>query len=172
LQAALSSHPDKVPVEHREEAEARFKSVQQAYDILQDDQKRHLYDTHGMSAFKGGPGGPGGQEVDLDDILQQMFNMGGGGGGGGFHGMHGGMPGMPGMGRRGPAKGPSEEQEYEVTLEELFKGKTTRFTSTKNVICGTCEGSGGKDKAKPQKCSNCGGKGTFTLTSYVESNKN
>jgi DnaJ family protein A protein 2 len=113
-----------------------------------------------MAAFKGGPGGPGGAEVDLDDILQQMFNM-GGGGGGGFHGMSGGMPGMPGMGRRGPAKGPSEEQEYEVTLEELFKGKTTRFTSTKNVICGTCEGSGGKDKAKPQKCSNCGGKGTI-----------
>jgi DnaJ family protein A protein 2 len=112
-----------------------------------------------MAAFKsgaGGPGGPGGTEVDLDDILQQMFGMGGGG-----HGMGGGMP--PGFGRRGPAKGANEEQEYEVTLEELFKGKTTRFTSTKNVICGTCDGSGGKEKAKPQKCSNCGGKGTISI---------
>jgi DnaJ family protein A protein 2 len=127
--------------------------VQQAYDILSDDDKRHLYDTHGMSAFKGGAG----PEPDLDDILQQMFGMGMGGGG---------MPGMGGGAgprRRGPRKGPNEEQEYEVTLEELYKGKTTRFASTKNVICETCKGSGGRDKAKPLKCSSCNGQGTCIL---------
>jgi DnaJ family protein A protein 2 len=142
-----------VPESEREEAEVRFKSVQQAYDILSDDDKRHQYDTHGMSAFKGGAGGAG-PEVDLDDILQQMFGM----------GMGGGMPsgpGGPGARRRGPRKGPNEEQEYEVTLEELYKGKTTRFASTKNVVCETCKGSGGKDKAKPQKCSSCDGHGMY-----------
>lgn len=157
--AALSSHPDKVAEHEREEAEARFKSVQQAYDILSDDDKRHLYDTHGMSAFQGGAGGGGAGEPDLDDILQQMFGMGMGGGGG--------MPGMGGGAgprRRGPRKGPNEEQEYEVTLEELYKGKTTRFASTKNVICETCKGSGGRDKAKPLKCSSCNGQGTCNLS--------
>jgi DnaJ homolog subfamily A member 2 len=132
----------------------RFKSVQQAYDILSDDDKRHLYDTHGMAAFKGGAGGAG-PDVGLDDILQQMFGM---GMGGGMPGM-GGMPGGPGQRRRGPRKGPNEEQEYEVTLEELYKGKTTRFASTKNVICDNCQGTGGKEKAKSQKCSSCDGHG-------------
>ncbi|KIW03637.1 uncharacterized protein PV09_05387 [Verruconis gallopava] len=147
--AALSSHPDKVPEEQRKEAEVRFKTVQQAYDILSDDEKRHLYDTHGMAAFKGGGAGGAGPEVDLDDLLQQMFGM----------GMGGGMPSGPGAKRRVPRKGPNEEQEYEVTLEELYKGKTTRFASTKNIVCETCKGSGGKDKAKPQKCSACDGHG-------------
>ncbi|EKG20497.1 hypothetical protein MPH_02220 [Macrophomina phaseolina MS6] len=111
-----------------------------------------------MSAFDGsrpGPGGMGG-DVDLDDLLSQMFGMGGGMGG------MGGMPGMGGMGGGGPRrprKGANEEQEYEVSLEELYKGKTTRFASTKNVICETCKGSGGREKAKPHDCSVCGGRG-------------
>jgi DnaJ family protein A protein 2 len=46
-------------------------------------------------------------------------------------------------------------------LEELYKGKTTRFASTKNVICGNCEGSGGKANAKPKKCGTCDGRGNF-----------
>ncbi|KAK7544793.1 uncharacterized protein J3D65DRAFT_610762 [Phyllosticta citribraziliensis] len=151
--AALSSHPDKVPESEREEAEIRFKAVSQAYEILYDDEKRHLYDTHGMAAFDPSSGAGGGAGPDLDDILAQMF-------GGGMGGM-GGMPGMGGMGGppKRPRKGKNEEQEYEVTLEELYKGKTTRFASTKNVICETCNGSGGKDKCKPHDCSICGGKG-------------
>ncbi|OJD30482.1 uncharacterized protein BKCO1_6000040 [Diplodia corticola] len=156
--AALSSHPDKVSEDEREAAEARFKAVSQAYEILFDDEKREVYDMHGMSAFDGsrpGPGGMGGGDVDLDDLLSQMFGMGGG---------MGGMPGMGGMGGGGgprrPRKGKDEVQEYEVTLEELYKGKTTRFASTKNVICETCKGSGGKDKAKPHDCSVCAGQGS------------
>lgn len=158
--AALSSHPDKVPEGEREEAEIRFKAVSQAYEILFDDEKREVYDVHGMSAFDGsrpGPGGMGG-DVDLDDLLSQMFGMNMGGGMPGMGGM-GGMPGMGAGGPRRPRKGKNEEQEYEVTLEELYKGKTTRFASTKNVVCETCNGSGGKDKAKPHDCSVCGGRG-------------
>ncbi|KAF4119736.1 DnaJ-like protein subfamily A member 2 [Geosmithia morbida] len=161
--AALKFHPDKVPEEQRAESEIRFKEVTQAYEILSDDDKRHLYDTHGMSAFdkSKGPGGPGGPEVDLDDILSQMFGfgMGGGGGGGG-----GGIPGMGGMGGMGggprkPRKGRNEEQEYKVTLEELYKGKTVKFAADKQVVCGSCKGSGGKEKAKPSSCDRCKGQG-------------
>jgi DnaJ family protein A protein 2 len=89
--------------------------------------------------------------VDLDDILAQMFGMGGGGGmPPGFGG-----PGGPPRQRRGK----DETQAYEVSLEELYKGKTVKFASTKNVICSHCKGSGGKDGAKPKQCSSCGGQG-------------
>ncbi|KAG8631561.1 hypothetical protein KVT40_000701 [Elsinoe batatas] len=161
--AALSSHPDKVPASERESADIKFKSISRAYEILSDEQTRHLYDQHGMAAFeKGGPGGGGPGGMDMEDILAQMF--GGMGGGSGGFGMGGGMPGMggegPGQGRR---KGRSEVQEYEVTLEELYKGKTTKFASTKNVICPGCSGSGGKEKAKGKKCGSCEGKGSRTM---------
>ncbi|POR33010.1 DnaJ protein [Tolypocladium paradoxum] len=147
--AALKYHPDKVPEEQRQESEVKFKEITQAYEILSDDQKRHLYDTHGMAAFDGSRGGPGGPEVDLNDILSQMFgfNMGGPGG-----------PGGPGVPRR-PRRGPDEEQEYKVTLEELYKGKTVKFAANKQVLCGQCKGSGGKEKAKPTLCERCKGIG-------------
>ncbi|KAI7007538.1 hypothetical protein KC366_g18000 [Hortaea werneckii] len=113
--AALSSHPDKVPEDQREEADATFKSISEAYEILSDDQNRELYDQHGMAAFeKGGMGGGGfGGGMDMDDILSQMF-------GGGMPGM-GGMGGMGGGGpgrRRG--KGKNEMQQYEISLSEKF----------------------------------------------------
>lgn len=161
--AALASHPDKVPDDEREEADIKFKAVSQAYEILSDDQSRELYDTHGMAAFEKGQNGfPGGAGPDLDDILAQMF--GGSMGGGTFEGMHGsfggGMGGGPGARRRG--KGKSEMQQYEVGLEELYKGKTTKFASTKNVICETCSGRGGKEKAKAKTCDSCKGQGMST----------
>ncbi|KAL3478653.1 hypothetical protein BJX99DRAFT_224095 [Aspergillus californicus] len=150
--AALLNHPDKVPEAEREAADIRFKDVQQAYDILYDEDKRHLYDTHGMGAFNGSgePGMNGGP--DLDDILAQMFGMGGG--------MGGGMPGgMPGGGRPKPRRSPNEEQKYEVSLEDLYKGKTVKFASTKDVLCSLCKGKGGKEKATAKKCSTCDGQG-------------
>jgi DnaJ family protein A protein 2 len=153
--AALANHPDKVAEVDRESAETKFKAVSQAYEILYDDEKRHLYDTHGISAFDGsrGPGGMG-AGPDLDDILN-MFGMGGG------------MPGMGGMGggfggpggQRRPRRSPNEEQKYEVSLEDLYKGKTVKFASTKNVICSKCKGSGGKEDAKPKECATCKGQG-------------
>lgn len=153
--AALTSHPDKVPNEQREEAEVKFKAVSQAYEILSNDDTREMYDQYGMAAFeKGSNGFPGGAGPDINDILSQMF-----GAGGGFEGMHGSFGG-PGRRRRG--KGKPELQQYEVTLEELYKGKTTKFASTKNVICSVCSGTGGKEKAKAKECDTCKGTGAST----------
>ncbi|KIV91394.1 hypothetical protein PV10_05937 [Exophiala mesophila] len=161
--AALAHHPDKVAPEQREEAEAKFKAASQAYEILYDDEKRHLYDTHGMAAFDG-RGGPGmGGEVNMEDILN-MFGMGGGMGG------MGGMPGMGGVGGGGPRRmrrSPDENQKYEVTLEDLYKGKTVKFSSTKNVICSKCSGTGGVDKAKPKECTACKGQGVKQVLQQV-----
>ncbi|PGH04414.1 hypothetical protein AJ80_08525 [Polytolypa hystricis UAMH7299] len=151
--AALAHHPDKVAVDEREAAEVRFKQVSQAYDILYDDQKRHIYDEHGMSAFDGSgrPDMPSGG-ADLDDILAQMFGGMGGMGGGG-------MPGFGGPRPNKPKKGANEEQQYSVSLEDLYKGRTVKFASTKDVICSLCKGKGGKEKATAKKCSTCGGNG-------------
>lgn len=126
----------------------------QAYDILYDDEKRHLYDTQGMSAFDPRRGGMGGSPVDLDEVLQAMFGMSGSGMPPGFGG---------GSGPRKPRQGRDEEQNYQVTLEELYRGKTTKFASTKNVICSHCKGTGGKENAKPKQCSSCQGRGKDVL---------
>lgn len=144
-QAALQHHPDKVSEDRREEAEAKFKQATQAYEILRDDEKREMYDQYGMAAFDPSRGGgPGGAEVDLNDILAQMFGMGVGGGAGG---------------PRRPRRGRDEEQQYKVTLEELYKGKTVKFSANKKVNCSQCKGSGGKEKVKPQTCDRCKGNG-------------
>ncbi|KAF2710037.1 DnaJ-domain-containing protein [Pleomassaria siparia CBS 279.74] len=165
--AALAHHPDKVAEDDRVEAEVRFKAAKQAYEILYDDDKRHLYDAHGMAAFDPSRGGGGmGGEPDIDDIFAQMFGSGMNFGGMPGMGGMGGMPGGPG-GRNVPRKGRSVEQEYEVTLEELYKGKTTKFSNTKNVICGICKGSGGKANAKTHACSVCGGRGAKQVLRQV-----
>jgi DnaJ family protein A protein 2 len=90
--------------------------------------------------------GAGGAEVDLNDILSQMFGM-----------NMGGMPGRRGPGR--PRKGPPEQKDYSVTLEELYKGKTVKFQANKQLVCTQCKGSGGKDKAKANTCEQCKGAG-------------
>ncbi|KAI1334183.1 DnaJ-domain-containing protein [Xylariaceae sp. FL0016] len=144
---ALQHHPDKVPEDQREESESTFKAVTQAYEILRDDDKRAMYDKHGMAAFDPSRGGGMGEEVDINDILSQMFGMG-----------MGGMPGMGGGPKR-PRRGPDEESKYTVSLEDLYKGKTVKFGATKSVNCSTCKGTGGKDKVKPNPCDRCKGNG-------------
>ncbi|KAF3010157.1 hypothetical protein G7054_g11148 [Neopestalotiopsis clavispora] len=143
---ALKHHPDKVPEDQREESEAKFKAVTQAYEILRDEEKREMYDRHGMAAFDPSRGGGMGPEVDINDILAQMFGMGMGGG--------------PGGGRpRGPMKGPDDENAYSISLEDLYKGKTVKFAADKQIVCGTCKGSGAKEKVKPETCQRCKGRG-------------
>ncbi|KAI9889362.1 MAG: hypothetical protein M1814_005531 [Vezdaea aestivalis] len=141
---ALLSHPDKVAESERETAEVDFKAAGQAYEILYDDDKRDKYDKHGMAAFASGRGGEG-PEVDINDIFS-MFGMGGG------------AHPFGNMNAR-ERKSADEEQQYEVSLEDLYRGKTAKFASTKNIICTTCKGSGGKDKATAKECSSCQGKG-------------
>ena len=114
-----------------------------------------MYNAHGMAAFDKSQGGGMGAS-DLDDILN-MFSMGGGP-----------PPGFGGARPKRPQKGRDEEQKYDVTLEELYKGKSTRFASTKNVVCGHCKGKGGKDNAKPKQCDSCGGKGTASTITIHE----
>jgi len=155
--AALSSHPDKVSASDRETAEIRFKSVSRAYEILSDDDARQMYDVGGFDPRTGGPAGGFEAEMDAEEMMARMFaQMGMGGGSFPFGGPGSGTPGQKTKKRR---KGKDQVDDYEVSLEELYKGKTTRFAATKTIICAHCKGLGGKEKAKKIQCGTCRGQG-------------
>ena len=84
----------------------------------------------------------------FQDLFSQLF-----GGGGGFFG-----GGRDPRGSQGPRKTKDLVHRVHVTLEDLYKGKTTKLALTRNVICSKCKGKGGKDGAVRQ-CNNCNGRG-------------
>ncbi|KAF9516997.1 hypothetical protein BS47DRAFT_1371562 [Hydnum rufescens UP504] len=150
---AMKHHPDKNPNDPM--AAQTFQSLQNAYSTLLDPDSRAAYDRYGPD----GPssrmgGGGGGMGMEADELFAQFFSfsMGGGGEPSGFS-------------RRGkPRRGEDSIIPYEVTLEDLYNGKTAHFNLEKNVVCGHCNGTGGKPKAKPQKCTKCDGRGITPVT--------
>jgi len=138
------------------EAEAKFKEISEAYDILKDDQKRAAYDQYGEAAFDGsmggGPGGFGG-------------GMGGGMGGAGafsdiFEDMFGDFMGGGAQGGRGGAsRGSDLQYTLEISLEDAFKGKEAKIKVPVNETCETCKGSGGEGSGGASDCDTCGGAG-------------
>lgn len=148
---AMQCHPDRNPGCH--ESEAKFKSINQAYDCLKDDQKRAAYDRFGHAAFEsGGPGGFGGAGggagfSDLGDIFETIF--GGAGFGGGAAG---------GRGRQ-QRRGADLRYDLEITLEEAFSGKQQDVTIEVSAACEPCEGSGATPGTGTRSCPTCGGHG-------------
>ncbi|KAI5124010.1 hypothetical protein M0805_003842 [Coniferiporia weirii] len=134
---ALKLHPDKGGDPEL------FKEVTDAYNVLSDQSKRMAYDARGEAGLsdQGGLGG-----MDPQDLFSQLF-----GGGGGFFGGPSSRP-------SGPRKGKDLVHRVHVTLEDLYKGKTTKLALTRNVICSKCDGRGGKEGAV-QKCDSCKGRG-------------
>ena len=109
-----------------------------------------MYDLHGMAAFDKTQGGMP-EYTDINDIFSQMF------------GMEGDLPpGFGGSVPRKPRKGPDEVKEWKVSLEEFYKGRTVKLACERKALCERCKGSGGKEHAKPKKCSTCQGQGKFT----------
>jgi len=145
---AMKYHPDKNPDD--KQAEQKFKDLNEAYEILKDEEKRAAYDRFGHAAFEqGGPGGGfgGGHEGfgggGFADIFEEMFGGGGGGRGG---------PEQSG-------RGSDLRFNMDVTLEEAFHGKSTEIRVPTSVSCETCHGSGAKEGTKPVNCATCGGAG-------------
>ncbi len=160
---ALQFHPDKNP--DNKDAEEHFKEVNEAYEVLSNDDKRRRYDQFGhsgvgSSAASGG-GQPGGG-ADLNDIFSafnDMFSGGRRGGGSpfGFEEAFGG-----GSARRGRASmgipGTDLKIRLKLTLEEIAKGVEKTLKIKKQVTCKECNGSGSKSGAT-DSCQTCHGSG-------------
>ncbi len=152
---AMKYHPDQNKGDA--EAEAKFKEISHAYDILKDEQKRAAYDRYGNSAFDGsmgggmgggaGMGGMGGMGGAFSDIFEDMF--------GDFMGGAGRARG----GAQQSTRGSDMQYTMELTLEEAFKGKETTIKIPTNQSCDSCDGSGAEKGTSSTTCSTCGGQG-------------
>jgi molecular chaperone DnaJ len=143
---AMQFHPDRNAGDKG--AEQKFKDINEAYDILKDDQKRAAYDKFGHAAFEqGGAGGfgfSGGFSGGFADIFDEMFGefMGG--------------ARRPG---NGPARGTDLRYNLEISLEDAFRGKQTPIRVATLGACEACRGSGAEAGSKPVVCPTCQGRG-------------
>lgn len=138
---AMKNHPDRNPGD--DEAEARFKEVQEAYDVLSDPKKKAVYDQYGHQGLQGGAGagGPGGR--GFGDIFGDVFGDIFGGGGGGQQ-MY---------------RGADLRYQLDIDLEEAVFGNEVKIRVPVTENCGTCDGSGAKKGTAPSTCRTCGGQG-------------
>ena len=141
------------------QTEAKFKELNEAYDVLKDPQKRAAYDRFGHQAFENGMGGGRGGagfgpdfNSSMSDIFEDLFGdfMGGGGGGRGRRG---------GGRSNGATRGADLRYNMEINLTEAFTGKTAQVRVPSSVSCEVCNGSGAKPGTAPKTCSTCGGQG-------------
>jgi molecular chaperone DnaJ len=147
---AMQYHPDRNPGD--KQAEARFKEINEAYDILKDDQKRAAYDRFGHAAFEQGGAGAGGFDFSgaggLGDIFDQMF--------GEFMGQRGGAQG----GRRRTRAGADVQTQLEIDLTQAFAGAKAQVRVPTRVACEACRGSGSADGQRAaDTCQTCAGQG-------------
>lgn len=152
---AMQHHPDRNPGDKA--AEDKFKEAAEAYEILNDPDKKAQYDRFGHNAFAGGRGGAGGfGGMNMDDIFSQFGDM--FGGDDAFGSFFGGGRSSRGGGQRG-TRGSNLRVKIRLNYEEIAKGVTKTIKVKKHVKCTTCSGSGAKDKNSVQTCGTCNGSG-------------
>jgi molecular chaperone DnaJ len=153
---AMQYHPDRNPGDKA--AEEKFKEAAEAYEVLSDADKRAQYDRFGHAGVKGNGGFGGGGAHNMEDIFSQFGDIFGDDVFGNFFGGGGRRGG--GSGRaRGGVRGSNLRVKLKLTYEEIASGVTKNIKVKKYVTCGTCSGSGAKDKGSVQTCGNCGGSG-------------
>ncbi|MFZ5352897.1 MAG: molecular chaperone DnaJ [Bacillota bacterium] len=156
---AKQYHPDVNP--GNKEAEAKFKEVNEAYEVLSDKDKKAKYDQFGHAGVDpngfGGAGGfggfggfDGGGFGDLGDIFNMFFD------GTGFGGSS--------RKRSGPAKGADLKYELEIDFKEAAFGIKKEIHITRNETCEQCKGSGAKPGTSVETCKKCGGTGEVKFT--------
>lgn len=157
---ARSNHPD------RGGDTEKFKSIQEAHEVLSDEGRRRMYDmtgsVNGQDAPQGGmaaggipfhfmggmgPFGMPGVSFDMGDIFGQMF------GGGG-----------PGPRRRRGGKGPNKTHDIGLRLSEFYKGHEIKLKFNQARKCGACSGSGAE---ATEPCHGCGGSGMKTMMRQI-----
>jgi molecular chaperone DnaJ len=151
---AMQFHPDRNPGDKA--AEEKFKEAAEAYEILNDSDKKAQYDRFGHNAFAGGrsSGGGFGGGMNMDDIFSQFGDIFGGGGSDFFGGGRRG-----GGGNSRGTRGSNLRVKMKLNFEEIANGVTKTIKVKKNIKCDTCTGTGAKDKNSMQNCGTCGGSG-------------
>lgn len=157
---AKKYHPDANP--DNKEAEAKFKEVNEAYEVLSDPQKKAAYDQYGHSAFEQGGMGGGGfsggfSGMDMGDIFSGIF---GDGGFGGFGDIFGGG----GSRRRGPQRGSDLYMNLTISFEESMFGCKKDIAVNVSETCPDCKGSGAKAGTTAETCPHCQGTGQEKVT--------
>jgi molecular chaperone DnaJ len=144
---AMKYHPDRNADDP--EAEKRFKEVNEANDVLFDEEKRAAYDRFGHAAFEqggqGGQGGGGFGGAGFSDIFEDMFGDFVGGGGRGNS--------------QGSGRGSDLRYNMEITVTKAFTGDKTNIRVPTSISCGDCSGIGTEGGAAPDSCPTCNGHG-------------
>lgn len=152
---AKQYHPDANP-DNKEEAEKKFKEINEAYETLSDPQKRKMYDQFGPDGPQGfGGGSTGGYYStgfdgfsdfgDIGDIFSSFFG--------------GGFGGRSRKNNNGPVQGADVKSTIDITFEESFLGVEKEIIVTRNETCTTCGGNGAKPGTVIDKCTVCNGTG-------------
>lgn len=153
---AKKYHPDLNP--GNKEAEAKFKEVNEAYEVLSDKEKRTRYDQYGFAGvdpnYGAGAGGygayggsPFGQDIDLGDIFNSFF---------------GGFGGRSTRNQNAPRRGSDTEVSVTITFEEAAKGCKKEVSYQNVETCTDCKGSGAAPGTALKSCPACGGSGQVT----------
>lgn len=153
---AVKYHPDKN--KGNEEAEEKFKEINEAYQVLSNPEEKAKYDQFGHAGmdggFGGGAGGFGGFDMGdmggFGDIFESFF--GGGFGGGGSQ-----------RRKNAPRRGSDLEYTLTITFEEAMSGVEKKFSITRTESCETCHGTGAKPGTSKKTCSKCGGAGQIRV---------
>lgn len=141
---ARQYHPD---VSQEPEAETKFKEINEAYEVLSDDDKRARYDRFGHAGV-GGPGGFGGAGATgfagFEEIFEEFFSS---------------FGGRANNRKRGPRPGADRRVNLTVTFEEAVFGAEQEIKFDRLETCETCNGSGAEAGTQPTTCPQCSGTG-------------
>ncbi|MCK9270529.1 MAG: DnaJ domain-containing protein, partial [Bacteroidales bacterium] len=149
---ALRFHPDKNPGDHQ--AEEKFKEAAEAYEVLNDTDKRQRYDRYGHAGVRGQGGG--GYDMSMEDIFSNFGDI--------FGSAFGGFSGGFGSSsrRRRVNRGSNLRVRVKLTLEEIANGINKKIKVNKYKKCEACSGSGAKGGSSYSTCSTCHGSGQVT----------
>ncbi|MFV0600570.1 MAG: molecular chaperone DnaJ [Brachymonas sp.] len=147
---AMKYHPDRNQGDAAKEAEAKFKEVKEAYEILCDGQKRAAYDQYGHAGVDPNMGGGGfsggfGGFENFSDIFGDIFGQ------------------ARSRGGRQVQRGNDLSYAMDITLEEAAAGKEAQIRIPSWDDCGTCHGSGAKPGTSAQVCDTCHGSGVVQM---------
>ncbi len=156
---AMAYHPDRNP--GNKEAEAKFKEVAAAYEVLSDEAKKSQYDKMGHSAYNdhstmGGGSGGGFHSANMDDIFEGFGDL--------FGSMFGGKNRRKkNAGQVSPERGSDLSQAISLTLKEAFLGVKKDLSIYRYRECNSCKGMGSEGAVKPSVCTTCDGAGQVIM---------